>query len=124
MPHTPRPLQVLQRLGLALTWAPDMQPFISWLPAIASVAAVEPALARGGIAAALPVAVAPLAGLCVLAAATAWCAGGMDAGGRARLAKSAVGRLLLGLAARGLLVALYPPPLNAVVRFLLRLARV
>jgi hypothetical protein len=88
-------LQALQRLGLALTWATSLQPFISWLPAIASAVAVEPALASAGVSAAPGiVAIVPLAFLVALAAALAWCAVGMDAGARSRLAKSALGNLL------------------------------
>ena len=89
-------MQVLQRLGLAFTWASysGMQAYISWLPAIASAVAVEPVLASAGINAAVTVAVVPLVVLCVLFVATAWCSLGMDVAARAHLPKSGFGTIL------------------------------
>jgi hypothetical protein len=88
-------LQVLQRLGLAFTWSTGLQPSIGWLPALADAVAVEPVLARVGVSAAVEVAIAPVAILCALVAALAWCLFGVDAGARrASLVKSARGSLL------------------------------
>jgi hypothetical protein len=100
-PPPPPRAQALQRLGLALTWASGLAPSIAWLPAALGVLNVEPALAAAPAPSPVAVAVLPLAAVCLLAAATAWCAARMDSEGAARgaqgrsaFARSAAGNLL------------------------------
>ncbi len=98
---------MLQRLGLSLTWATPLQPFISWLPTLARGAAVEPALAGARAVSPAVVASVPLASSLALAVTLTWCAaaaaaaaaagpGGGGAGPRKQQQPAALGASTLG----------------------------